>query len=522
MPYRASITTVPAPTGGLNAFDNYMAMEPTDAIKLVNLVPSPYGCTVRKGFKKHSKKLDAPVESLVPHANSDGTTKLFAFAGGAMYDTSLNNTASEELSGLANSSWQYASIANSAGTHTVMFNGADAPIWYHDGNIKRLTSGDGTGDGTWKNVDPENLVQGVVHQRRLWAVERDSTNGWYLAADSFYGEASFFDFGPFFRRGGYLAMLGTWSADVGEGSDDHLVAVSSEGEAAVFAGLDPSDPNSWQLRGVFYVGVPVKGRRFMTNVGGDLLILTVVGVVSMATVLMSNTVAATADTAYSKKVQHLLNKEIISKKTLDGWELHFHSEDNLLFVNIPTLFSGRSNQMVANYINQAWCVYSGMAALCWVSIGGRQFYGSQDGYVYEAGVGNLDNQDHDGDNGTYILSECQQAYNYFGALGAQKQVGMYKPTFLANQRPGFVSDVTYDFKAVVDVEASAVGNSSHGDDWDNSNWDVSRWTGAATAFAEWRSAQGIGNAVTLRIALSTWQDTTWVGTDYTMQIGGPL
>ena len=522
MPVTANMTTIPAPIGGLNVYDNYMAMPETDALKLVNFVPAPYGCTVRKGYKKHISNLGDPVNTLVPHAERDGTFKLFAFAGTEMLDVTNAGASASMVSSLTSSEWQHVSVANSAGTHTIMFNGADNPIWYHDGTIKRLTAGNGTDDATWSSVDPANLVQGVVHQRRLWAVERNSTLGWFLAADSFYGVANFYDFGPFFKRGGYLTMLGTWSADVGVGADDHLVAVSSEGEVVVFAGTDATNATKWQLRGVYFVGTPPAGRRFMTNVGGDLLMLTSVGVVSLGTVLMSNTVGATTDTAYSRKVQHLLNTEVSTKKALLGWELHFHPVAALLIINIPSLFTRGEEQLVANYTNQAWTTFSGLPARCWVSVSDRQFFGCVDGCVFEAWVGDRDNADINGIGGTPITAECQQAYSYFKQLGVQKQIGMYKPTFLAAQDPGFKSEIIYDFAVLPELNPSASIAQPTGSVWGTDKWGTGVWSGGVVPYSAWRAAQGIGLTASLHISTASERETVWVGTDYTLNIGGPL
>ena len=119
--------------------------------------------------------------------------------------------------------------------------------------------GDGITAYSWKNLDPKDAIQLTFHQHRLWAVEVDSARGYYLPADAIYGEMSAFDFGPLFSKGGYLSFLATWTMDDGNGAEDHLVAVSSTGYAAVYSGIDPNDPNNWKLVGVYYTGAPVKG-----------------------------------------------------------------------------------------------------------------------------------------------------------------------------------------------------------------------------------------------------------------------
>ena len=519
----AQIATVPSPVGGLNAYDNLAAMPATDAIRMDNLVPTPYGCTFRRGYTEHANGLVGKVQSLVGLINVDGTFKMFASAGGKLHDITVPEAVTELLSGFTNDYWQHVNFANAAGTHLVMVNGADDGIWYSQTHgVQRLTLGDGVVQGTWKGVDPKKIIQLTVHQRRIWGVQKDSTLGWFLPADAVFGTANFFDFGPFFKRGGYLAGLATWSADLGEGSDDHLVAISSEGEAAVFAGLDVASPNGWHLKGVYHIGAPPAGRRFTTNVAGDLMLITRIGVVSMATVLTSTSVNVSSNTAYSKKVQYLLNTLLASVSELPGWEINFFPTVNLLYINIPSVYSGGSGQLVANYINGSWCTFSGMNALCWMYLDGRQYYGDPDGNVYEGWSADRDRVKRDGSGGVGILAACQQAYTNFQAPVAQKQVGLYRPIFMSSGLVGSFSQLTYDYRQTTLQYPSAASGQQPGSYWDIAEWGQDQWGGGTLTTKEWRTDLGLGTAVSLTVGLSVHREVTWVATDYTYKVGGPL
>ena len=519
----AKITSVASPTGGLNAYANLAAMPSTDAIRIVNMVPNSYGCTTRRGTRLHTSGMTGNVESLASRQGADGTTLFLAVAGAALYDvTTAGAVGAPLLSGLNTSVWQSVQFANAAGTHLVMFSGADNPIWYSNAGLARLTAGDGIATGTWSGIDPAKLCQGVVHQRRLWAVERDSTFAWFLPADSVYGVANSFDFGPFFRRGGYLAALGTWSADLGQGSDDNLVAISSEGEAVVFAGTDVAVSTSWSLRGTYYIGAPPAGRRFLTNIAGDLMLITMAGIVSMATVLTSTKVDVTSDSAYSRKVQYLLSNILQDVGSLAGWEIQYFPEANLLYINIPTVYQGGNGQLVANYINGSWCTFAGMHALTWCRANGRQFYGSTDGRIYEGWVGNRDNMATDGSGGTDIRAACQQAYSDFQMPAAQKQIGIYRPNFLSTQNVQSKTQLAYDYRTTQDMYAAPGAVSLAGSLWSQSYWDMSTWGGEMQAYRSWNGGLGMGTAVSLTLSLTATAEITWVSTDYTYRVGGPL
>jgi|KBSMisStaDraftv2_1062788.scaffolds.fasta_scaffold05331_7 hypothetical protein len=519
----ANISTVPSPIGGLNAYDNLAAMPPTDALRLANVVPQPFGCTVRKGYQLHASGLGGPVESLTTWVSFAGARKIFGFAGANMYDVTTPGPVGAALvTGLGNAFWQHIGYANAAGTFTLMFNGADNPIVYKASGVARLTLGDGVVTDTWKNVNPASIIQATVHQRRVWGVETNSTKGWYLPPDSYYGIAASFNFGPWFKRGGYLAALATWTVDAGGGSDDYLVAISSNGEAAVYAGLDPSNTSTWRIIGVFFVGAPPRGRRFVTNVAGDLYILTLTGVVSMATVVTSTQVNVNANNTYSKKIAFLLSDLLNTLKDFEGWEIEFFPALNFLYINVPTVYAGGNGQLVANHITTAWCTFSGMDARCWLRADDNPFFGDPDGNVQRSWIHDKDGIALDGTGGTNILSSVQQAYSTFQKPASQKQIGLYRPNFLGTRRIMFNSSVLYDYNQRQPPQADGSVIPTPFAHWDEGLWHVSLWSGGLNVQRDWRSAEGMGTAASLALALSTDSESTWVSTDYTMRSGGPL
>lgn len=519
----AKLATVPSPTGGLNSYNSLVSMPETDAIALVNLVPQVYGLYLRKGFRKHAENLPDKVETLATYARSDGNTSLFAFSDGGMYDvTASGDTYSAEVSGLTSAVWQYVSFANSAGTHFVAFNGIDDGIWVHNEpmDFDRLTAGNGTDPGTWSNVDPAHLIQPIVHQRRIWAVEVNTTYGWYLPPDQVYGVASKFDFGPLFKRGGYLQLLSTWTVDDGDGSDDMLVAVSSEGEVAIYKGIDPSSADSWALTGVYYMGEPVSGRRFATKVGGDVKFMTTQGLVSLNDMLTSTKTSPAQNTIEATKVQQTLAALGVQWKYANGWQLYFCPQQNMLFINIPTLTS-QHTQFVENTVNSAWCEFSGYKALCFETFNQSPFFGGPDGTVYEGWFGHCDNVELGQTDGDEVIGRVQQAYSYMGAPVVNKQVGMYRPNFLVSAKVDYGSQIAYDFSFATPAFGFAVPG---GDEarWDDAIWDSAIWAGGLKPQKYWEQGQGMGVASSLCMVVRSKVETIWVSTDYTFKVGGPL
>lgn len=292
------MATFPAPVGGLNIADNLVTMPATDATVMRNVISQPYGVELRKGNVRHATGLNsgAEVHTLVEHltANSSTAPKLYAFAGNEMYEISAPGDATRvaSLTGLSNAVWNGPRVNNASGANRILFNGVDNGIWIkNDFTIARITE-DLTGTpaaGEIYGVDPKDLIGGTVHQKRVWLVEKNSTRGWYLAPEALSGAATMFDFGTIFLRGGHLAILATWTVDSGTGLDDMLVAISSEGDIAVYTGIDPGSgtPGDWVLKGVFSAGRPLS-QRAVVRKEGDLLIMTQFGLLSLSRAISSD------------------------------------------------------------------------------------------------------------------------------------------------------------------------------------------------------------------------------------------
>ena len=507
--------SLPAPIGGLNARDSLVAMPPTDAIVFKNWWPQPYGCSVRRGWRTIAT-LPAAVSSLGSWISTTGTKKLFGWANNIMYDIDLTGGgANVALSGaLTNSVWQTISLNNTAGQTLICVNGADDAIYYTAGGYSTRSFT----PGQWQGLDPRNCPQVTVHQSRLWAVEKNSNNGWYLPPDAIVGTFVRFDFGPLFPRGGTLEFLTTWTLDDGNGAEDHLVAISSNGDAVVYAGIDPSSDASWQLVGVYYVGSPVSGRRSFTKAGGDLLILTQQGVVSMSQLLTSTKVNQAENPLESRKIQFLISSLISANSSVEGWALDYFPPINMLMVNVPSNTVGGNVQLCANQLIGSWTQFSNLDTLAWETITNTVYFGSRSGTVGEFWFGNVDGANYDGSGGTEIFAEAQQAYSYLDRPSAQKQIGLYRPNFVVDIDVTFKSKIYYDFEtsSLPTPDASAPALSTY---WDAALWDTAVWVGGTRVQRYWIGAEGMGNAVSIAMLSRSKYGVLWVSTDFTTKTG---
>jgi len=517
-----SVTSVPAPIGGLNARDSLVAMPATDAIRLTNFWPQSYGVTVRKGYKKHATGMVDKLGTVGQWSSTTGFQKMFAWAGTSVWDiTTPGPVGVPVITDLSNSRWDLVSLVNASGSHLLGVNGADDGFAYDESGLHVLVAGDGTTAYTWSGIDPKNATNIEIHQRRLWAVEKDSSVGWYLPPDAIYGVFQSFDFGPLFFNGGYLEYLSTWTLDDGNGAEDHLVAVSNNGVAAVYGGTDPSDDTKWHLVGVYNIGQPVRGRRALAKVGGDLYILTTQGVVSMVNMLSSTKVNEAAARFKTDKVQFLLSELVNNYSDEEDWQLIYVPSINMLVVNVPTGIYASNQQLVSNQITEAWAMFNGMDAAVWTTVSAQPFFGDYAGTVYKAWTGGLDNIELDDTGGTSITTEVQQAYNYFGSPGSQKQIGLYRVNWVSSQPVAYNSAILYDFGSKTLITPDAIPRSV-GALWNVALWGVDTWGGGSSTERNWSGAEGMGVAASILIKSRSNADAMWVTTDYSFVNGGLL
>lgn len=508
-------TTIAAPIGGLNAYDSIANMPIQDAVLMKNMYPQPYGTVMRKGYQEWATGMSGSIESLLTYAAQNGTNKMWAVStNGTMYDVSSSTAApAAAVTGLSNARWQFVNFANPAGSHIVAVNGQDDAIWYNGTSYIRITAGSGVNQ--WQHLDPRNAIHITIHQRRIWVVEKNSSSGWYLPVEVLYGSMEEFDFGPLFSRGGYLMALHTWAIDDGDGADDHLIAISSEGEVAVFSGIDPGA--DFTLQGVYYIGAPI-GRRCVTKLGGEAVIMTEKGVVALSESLASTTVNESRYNNYSAKIQQLLADLTTEHGSKFGWEPFVYPANNMLLINVPG--DDERDQIVSNTILRSWCTFKGYAATCFGLMDGEMYFASGS-IVYRGWYGNADNVPRVGAGGSAIEAEVIQAFNYFDAPGQQKHPKMFRPTFVTDGPYSLNAITLFDFDLITQPATVPLPTIFSGL-WDAVSWDSGTWGGSLNVLRYWIQSRGVGMAITVRIRISSLYNTYWVSTDWLTESGGVL
>jgi hypothetical protein len=361
-------------------------------------------------------------------------------------------------------------------------------------------------------VDSSLFININVFKERLFYVEKNSMNVWYLNTKAVSGAASQLDFGSVAKMGGYIQAMGTWTIDAGQGVDDYAVFVTNMGEVIVYEGTDPSDVATWRLRGVWQLGQTFS-RRCFSKFGGDLLLITQEGLVPLASALQSSRLDPRVN--LTDKIYGAFAQATSLYSTNFGWEIQYFAKANMLIVNIPTNIG--YEQYVMNNITKSWGRFTGIEATNF-EIHNENIYFGGNGFVGKF-------WDTFADNGNAITATVQQAYNYFDSRGQNKRFTLVRPIFLTdNGLPSILCAINTDFNTQsqlgqVSFNPSALSIGL----WDVGTWDNNYWGGTLSVNKDWQGVSGIGYcaSISLNVA-SKGIEVHWASTDFVMEAGGVI
>lgn len=509
--------TVSAPIEGWNARDAIAAMRPTFATQLDNFLPTQRGVSMRRGSTNFATfNADVRVRSFLPYEKSDGTWKLFAANDSGIFDVtaggSINNAS--PASAASNGDWVSVNFSNTAGNFLWACNGVDNSRVYNGTSWQVLSAVSAPINLT--GIVSSEITNVSVFKERLYLCEKDSLSFWYLPVSSLGGAASEFPLGPVFAKGGYLVATGSWTLDGGEGPEDYFVAITSQGEVAVYAGTDPSNAATWALQGVYFIPEPLNKRCF-TKWGGDMLVLTTQGLIPLSRALQSPVVDTS--TSISDNISQAWIQAADTKGDLFGWQTVIFPKGPFLLVNVPQVYSASaprlqySYQYVMNTQTKAWCRFTGWPSETWVYVGKRLFY-ARFSEIFEAWVGNSDEDNFPVD------ARCRTAFMY-PSNQLQNKVNQLRP-IISSEGGGFEISlgIDRDFRETSFIQGSSIVNPPTTSIWDNAKWDQGVWSDS-TIPLNWRSVSHYpGNALALRLRIvSDNAKIEWTATNFLLEKG---
>lgn len=492
-----------APTGGWNTRDNIANMPKNCAVLMDNWFPDSSKITTRRGYIPFSTGMNGNVNSLMTYQPQLSTSRLIAANAGSLYNATALGAAALMKSGFSSDKWQFINMGTSGGRFLIMFNEMDTAQTFDGTTIA---------DCGITGPDVTKLAWGNNHQRRLWVGEKNSLSAWYGGTNSITGSFTEFPLYGVANKGGYIMGMATWTRDSGDGQDDVAVFLTSEGEAIVYEGIDPSAAATWSLVGVFQIGKPL-GRRFFTKAGGDLILLTQDGFVSAASMLVTDRSQA-RKSAISTQINEAVTRVLRDSGTLFGWQPVIYPLGNMLIVNVP-IDVQTSYQYVFNTLTIAPTRFTGMNANCWAVFNDKPYFGGKDGIVYQADSGETD-------NGNPVAADVLPAFSYFGDPDSIKKFNLGEAIFQSDSEVTAALDLNVDFrqKTFAGTPSAITGT---GGKWDTAKWDQDQWGSEQDIFRVWQSINGLGTAAALRCRVNNkGPQVSLLALNYIYENGGPL
>lgn len=476
---------LPIPTGGWNTNAPLTAAPPDSAIVLDNFFPQAAFVELRRGFAEHCDTTNAePIESLMPYHSADGLTdSLFAAAGTVIYDVTTSTPASD-VTGLLNARFQHVQFSTSGGAFLQCANGQD-PV--------QMYNGTSWSEPTLTGVASEDIIDITAHLNRLWYVEKDSTNAYFLPTGQVSGTVRLFPLGGLFKLGGKLLKIISWQLEGEGGGDDLLAFLSDRGEVIVYMGTDPTNSATWKKKGSYMIGTPI-GQRCTLQLGGDVIVICVDGVVPLSQALVIER-SASARIALTANIQPTMADSARLYASNFGWELLSYPRGTRAILNVPAVENNTSFQYVMNTVTGAWCRFRNQNANCWAILRDRIYFGVDAGVVHEADIGGNDND-------MAIEADLISAFHDLGNRGIVKHFSMVRPIITAASAitPGLGINVDYELGAEVESQETQLDTLAA---WDVSEWDVAVWPADSFLIKDWQSvAAKPGSTVSVRLKVS--------------------
>lgn len=499
----------PAPIGGWNARDSLAAMAPTDAVTLQNWFPMPTYCEIRGGSIAWATGMTGNGKTLAIYSPLSGTNKMFGMTASGIYDVTAAGAVGAAALVRTNGKHQWVNFGDGTSQWLIACNGVDKPAYY-DGAT--WTAVDNVTVPALTGVTTTNLVGVFMSKGRLFFIEKNKLKFWYLAAGAAGGALTAFDLSGVAKLGGYVMAGATWTVDAGDGPDDRVVFVTSEGEVLVYQGTNPSSAASWALVGVYYVGRPL-GRRCFQKYGGDVVLITENGTFPLSAAIQSN--AIDFKQALSFKIENAFTAAARSYGSNFGWSAVVMPSREALIVNVPLAEDGKHQQYVMNTITKAWCNFDGWNAEDFAVMNGELYFTSGTG-TFKAWTGQAD-------LGANIVAYGKMAFSYFGRPGLLKIIRLFRPILAVNGPLSYLIDVDVDFqdRTISGSATSSVGSAAL---WDTATWDGALWATDLIPVEVWATpALFPGKAIAGKIQIATKSLTVqWMASEYLYELGGSL
>jgi len=501
-------------------------MDPEECIYSYNILSEDFGMEVRDGYHEWANGwTGGPARTVITFEGNVDTEDQLWVAN----DTGIWNVTPEGETAPAQELVWPSTLGNVGICSYVNFtnDGNDRFILLCDGEngyyVWTQTTGLWTqGSFSGGSIDVELLDYVMIWKQRVWFVEKNSANAWYLPVNSFSGVATAFNFGAQFRFGGSLISMHNWTLDGGVGIDDYLVAISGAGDVAIFQGTDPAETD-FGVVGSWYVGELPAGNRVGTEFSGELYILSVQGLLPLSR-LLNGASASDSKTYLTNKVSPYIRPVMDSTLRDFGWHIHVHPKQSLLFVNSPPRGSQDQLAFTLYLGNMAWSMIRGLTKGHTANWQGEVYWSDINVNKLFIQRGNVDkvyiDPETDGEPESIDWSTLS-SYLQFENQSLYKRVQYIRPMFVAGSPPSFNVQAVYDYNIAEVISAASPTQTDTGV-WGTSTWGGADWAGSAAAADNPRGANGMGRHIAISLRGRSSSAVTFVGHDIAVDQGGMM
>lgn len=502
---------VPAPVAGVNYRDPLVEMGPTDAVILNNLIPRQAGVELRSGWQYVSTTTSAPIKSIFAYnAGSTANSKMFAGSSGKIWDVTTATPSIAVASASTTDIWSTTHFSTTAGLFLIAVSPGIAGYYTYDatgGWILRTPAG-----------IPANLTSVAVFKNRLWFTAEGSASLYYInAVNAITGTVNEFPIGAQLKNGGSALAITNWTIDGGFGIDDYMVAIGSEGDVVIWQGTDPASAANFSVRGTWFVGAVPRYGRFFSNIGGDVMVLSEMGLVPLSKLLQGS--FNDDSDGPTDKIQRELQPLVKSLRNTSSWDVFVSPDQNLLIIRAPQYATGEYVQFAMNLTTNGWCTFTGIPMTCATVLGGNTYCGTSDGRVFRCFTGNFDGVATDGTGGNDVEGDMQTGFSNWQTPSQLKKFNMAHPIFIGSQQPSVKLQMNTQF-TFAGVPGSPSFSASSGSLWNGSQWNTARWSGGSNTYQAWIGVTGLGYYGSLRMKIRGAAGTLFTGSQLMMEPGG--
>ncbi len=441
-----------------------------------NFLPSSRGWRVRGGSAV-AALTDSPITAMGTFTST--VSRFFAATATDIFEiTSLdpNNVATSVVTGQTSGDYSFQQIGASGADVLVAANGTD--------NAKSF---DGVAWTDWAvtGLASNTITHVWKHQNRLFVIEKDSLSFWYLPTGNIAGPLTEFNLAGVVQKGGNLVFGATWSSDSGDGLDDRCVIVTSEGEAVVYQGFDPSNaPANWSLVGRYDIGTPL-GKRAFVNIAGDLLVATVEGIIPMSAATVRDPEQLNLD-AITQNIRPIWEFEVA--QTASTPDLIKWPEENMLAV----AFANSTRLLTMNLQTGAWAEQTGWQGTCLGVFERQLFVGRGSNEIVQLNTTGADLGAEFVARGIFGFADIGDPTQWKAAAKARAS---WISSFDLKFKLGILADYRIGFTAppMANTFTSTNAKWDTGEQWDSgAQWAAPVEEESAGYISKWKSAHGSG------------------------------